>query len=326
MENNLNTLEIIIPTYNRKKRLINMLKSIEREKERVKITIIDNNSNYNIEEIYQENFQYLDIRIKKNKVNIGMIGNFCKCFYVCESKWLWILSDDDEIVEGAFKNIKQILSDNQDIDFFKFSTEGIGESGIEKEEKVENIEQFIDHYYYDSIYKGGQMVFISNNIFNMNKIRKYLDEVYSYSYIYVPHLIPIFFGLAKKEIKVLFSNRKIVRYIPPNGDHWDVLKVCLGVSTVSHLSLNLDQKYLKRFIKIFNWISLEWLFKSILKNKNKNGLYYFSLLYNSLYKYHLSFKDKLKYPIYKFFIYLNEKIGIDFYESLKKIKMKLKRK
>lgn len=320
----LDELEILIPTYNRKNRLINMLRSIEREKERVKVTIIDNYSDYDIEEIYQENFEYLEITLIKNKVNIGMLGNVCKCFYECESKWLWILSDDDEIVEGAFKNIKQLLNDNQDIDFFKFSTEGIGESGIEKEEKVENIEQFIDHYYYDSISKGGQMVFISNNIFNMTKMKKYLDKIYSFSYIYVPHLVPVFFGLAEKEIRALFSSRKIVRYIPPDGDHWDVLKVCLGVSTISHLPLNLDKKYLKKFIKIFNWISLEWLFKSILKNKNKNGSYYFGLLYNSLYKYHLSFKDKLKYPLYKFFIYLNENTRINFYEVLKKIKVSLK--
>ena len=107
-------------------------------------------------------------------------------------------------------------------------------------------------------------------------------------------------GLSERKIKVYFSDKKIVKFIPPIDDHWDILKVCLGVSTISHLPLNLDKQYLKRFIKIFNWISLEWLFSSILKNKKKNGYYYFVLLYNSLYRYHLSFKDKLKYMVDSF--------------------------
>lgn len=323
--NILEDLTIIIPTYNREKRLKKTLENLKSLKRKLKIKILDNNSTmYDIEAMLINYQNYFDLQLIRNKENIERIGNFNRCFLECDTKWMWLLSDDDEVLKEALYNIEQEILINPSVGLIKFSIEGIGNQGEEKEEIVESIEEFIDHYYYDEISKGGQMVFISNNIFNIEQLKEYYSDMYHYSYIQIPYLVPVFKGLSYRKIKVKFSNKKIVKYIPPDGDHWDVLKVCLGVSTISHLPLNLDKKYLKKFIKIFNWISLEWLFKSILKNKNKNGSYYFGLLYNSLYKYHLSFKDKLKYPLYKFFIYLNENTRINFYEVLKKIKVSLK--
>ena len=322
MSNIQENLTIIIPTYNREKRLIKMLESIAKQDSRIKIKIIDNNSNYDVESTIKNKFPTLSIEIIKNKANIGMIGNISKCFYECDTKWMWLLSDDDEILENAFINIEEEIKKYPEVAYFKFSIDGIGINGEEKPEKVETLEEFIDHYYNDPISKGGQMVFMSNNLFNMKILNKYLGEIYTYSYIYVPHLIPVFFGLANKEIQAIFSDKKIVRYLPPDGDHWNILKVILGVSTISHLPLNLNKEYIRRFIKIFNWINMDCAFTSILKTKNKNAVFYFSNLYHSLYKYNFKIKDKIKYRIYKIVLYINLNTKFDLYNFLRTIKRK----
>lgn len=318
-------LTIAIPTYNREEKLKKTLKDLRKVNPNLKIKIFDNcSTKYNIEKMLKENFSDLNITLVKNEINLERVNNYNKCLLECETKWLWLLSDDDEVLGDSLQKIIEVLDKYPNLAFYKFSTDGIGEVGVEKEEKIETLEEFIDHYYKDPIYKGGQLVFMSNNIFNIEILKKYFMEMVDYSYMQIPFLIPVFIGLSERKIKVYFSDKKIVKYIPPIDDHWDVLKICLGVSIISHLPLNLDKKYLKRFIKIFNWISLECLFKSILKNKSKTGMYYFELLYNSLYKYHLPFKDKLKYPIYKFLIYLNENMKIDIYTILKKNKNRIK--
>lgn len=293
-----NILTILIPTYNRKERLLNLLNSIFKEKNNKYIIIIcDNNSDYNLYEFLKENIcenNLKKINIHKRVMNTGMIGNLSYVMTLSETNWFWTISDDDEIVEGAIEKIYREIEKNQESSLIKFSTLGIGKNGEEENIQVESMEELIDYYYKNNDRdKSGNLVFFSNNIFNMSKIKNYLRFSFEYSYTQVPHLVPILMGLNDRKIKVKFSSEKIIKYIPPDGDHWNISKIALGASTFSHIPLNLSKDYRKKYLEIIMWINYKWCILSLIKNQEKNSKKIFNQLYTNIYKEYLPFKDRI---------------------------------
>lgn len=113
MENNL--LTICIPTYNRAKKLDYSLSCFERELKQVdssllELFISDNCSSDNTPEVVEKYIQKgLPITYSRNDENIGPDNNFLKCFYAAQSKYLWLLGDDDFLLEGRLKTIVEVL-------------------------------------------------------------------------------------------------------------------------------------------------------------------------------------------------------------------------
>lgn len=296
---NNNQLTIIIPTYNRKERLKKLLKSFEADNkkyEEYKIIILNNDSNYDVSQMLKDNFNKLfleKIVVINNKINIGMIGNVSNCLNIIDRGWVWLISDDDEITENAINTVQNTVQKNSEISFIKFSTEGIGESGEEKDMIVESLECLIDYYYKKTRGSSGNLVFMSNNLFHIELLSEFIKFAYDYSYTQVPHIIPILMGLNARKIKIKFSSEKVIKYIPPDGDHWNVSKIALGASTFSHLPLNLSKDYRKKYLEIIMWINYRWCLLSLIKNQEKNSKKIFNQLYTNIYKEYLPFKDRI---------------------------------
>jgi len=107
-------LTICIPTYNRPKALKDQLQVLLPQlNSEVKLVVRDNNSNYNLKKVSPElnydKFEYL-----RNDFNIGADANIARCMETCNTKWLWILGDDDLIKNNAVLNILDLLKSNPD--------------------------------------------------------------------------------------------------------------------------------------------------------------------------------------------------------------------
>lgn len=116
MENKL--LTICIPTYKRAKELDYSLSCFERELKTVDASLLeffisDNCSPDNTGEVVDKYIKKgLPIIYSRNDTNIGPDNNFLKCFYAAKSKYLWLLGDDDYLLEGKLKVILDILQTN----------------------------------------------------------------------------------------------------------------------------------------------------------------------------------------------------------------------
>ena len=102
-------LSIAIPTYNRAEYLEKNLRQIQSELETiendlVEILVSDNCSNDNTTEVV-DNFIKSGLKIKylRNEVNKGWGANFFQCFDSSIGKYVWLLGDDDLIVDGTLK-------------------------------------------------------------------------------------------------------------------------------------------------------------------------------------------------------------------------------
>lgn len=107
-------LTICIPTFNRPKELNNQLRVLLPQlNNEVKLVVRDNHSNYNIKKLFPgldyEKFEYII-----NHKNIGADANIARCLETCDTKWLWILGDDDLIKNNTVLTILNLLKSNDD--------------------------------------------------------------------------------------------------------------------------------------------------------------------------------------------------------------------
>ena len=99
-------LTIAIPTYNRNEILkANLEKLLPQVTDECNVVIFDNCSDTPVKEVIEElvnTYPDINISIVRNRYNIGMTANILKCFEQCSDTWLWILGDDDEVVDEHF--------------------------------------------------------------------------------------------------------------------------------------------------------------------------------------------------------------------------------
>ena len=113
-------LTIAIPTYNRKESIQRQVRSILPQlSAEVRLIVIDNHSAEEVATLFAE--EELDkFVIIRNAFNIGADANIAKCFQVCQTKWLWTLSDDDFLKDDAVSYVLSFLKANKDCSFFNF--------------------------------------------------------------------------------------------------------------------------------------------------------------------------------------------------------------
>ena len=109
-------LSVMIPTYNRKEKLIRTLSALSTQTFKdFGIIISDNNSNYSIEnEIlhkYEVDFRK-SIKVHHNRVNVGLSLNMAGLFTLCPTEWAWFLGDDDIIFDDSVEKIVNIINNN----------------------------------------------------------------------------------------------------------------------------------------------------------------------------------------------------------------------
>lgn len=114
-------LTIAIPTYNRQQKLKSQVhRVLSQLTEEVKLVIIDNCSDYNIYSLFSDEDKH-NMTIIRNDYNIGGDANIAKCFEVCDTEWLWTLSDDDVISDDAVSCILSDIKKSSNVIFLNYN-------------------------------------------------------------------------------------------------------------------------------------------------------------------------------------------------------------
>ena len=116
-------LSICIPTYNRVNQLDNCLNSILISKKSVEnlnfeVCISDNNSQQRIESLIEKYKNKLNIKFNKNVKNLGFALNGIKSVEMASGTYSWMIGDDDLILPKTLTQLKEILENNTDVDYF----------------------------------------------------------------------------------------------------------------------------------------------------------------------------------------------------------------
>ncbi len=292
-------LSIVIPTYNRKERLLQQLSSIFKQAESrfVNVIVCDNASDYDVEREIRNTFtesQLLNFSIVRNKVNVGMGANLALILLQSDTEWLWTLSDDDITTDLSIAAILDDIRTFPDTDMFKYS---INIFDSHKEVTVRTIDE-LTHYYLKEHHASGDFVFISNCVYNRRCIDSFFGNTLSESYTLVGHILPIIRALDENKGVLRFRPQRIVDFVPaaPNTG-WGMFYGALGVSTVSCLQLKSNRKQTNKLTQvIMSGFSHYWLIQKALSMENrKQAKFLYKQIYFRSYKYSGRIVDKIWY-------------------------------
>lgn len=317
-------LTVVITTFNRQSRLIAQLKSLFDQPlyEILHIIVSDNCSDYNVEEVLFNSFSSKELRcveIIKRPFNIGMIGNISNAFLLAKTKWMWLLSDDDETTQESIATIIRYMEMYPLIMGFKFTNISLLYNKMYIQTDVASISELLSFCKENEI-DLGNFIFMSNNVYNMDIIKPYLGSAFEYSYSCFPHIIPIIMGL-NNNYKLKFVPLSIVHYKEPEirASSNYLVSIYLGAMSISDIPLSLSNKDFNDFRNFFKMnpfltISNDFYNSSYLQKK-----YLYKKIYSSMFNVNWSLKNAVIYRIFYFQICVGSNFISTFFLSFKKL-------
>lgn len=299
-------LTIIIPTYNRKKRLERTLNILELQSNRnFEIIILDNNSDYNIEELFtarREDFKKR-ISIIHNKVNIGMAANLANAFIQQLEGWVWVLADDDLPSIYAVEHIHEEIQNAYHVGVINFPIYDIPEKVINKGKTFGSLHEILDFYRCimlngcDEGEYSGDFIYLSNKIYNTFYIKHYYQQIFTYAYSGIPQLVPVLFMLNERTASVRISNKNIVTYEGADGDHWDWIRTILGMRIITDFPLDVDEKDRNMLYRLILYNYSDFLIEEVRKETADYDIRQIEKIYDEVYDYSFNEAEKADYRI-----------------------------
>lgn len=205
MNNSGTEITIGIPTYNRVEKVKKQLERLIPQLAVNDRVIISDNATPGEElKVIIDSFCDARIVLHQNKVNIGANANIIRCFEYTDTEYLWLLSDDDEIVGNALDIIRAEIR-KYNADFYNFSTALLPTS--RKDTLCANIEEYVD-----LIGPGiSNHLLISNNVYKIKSVLPYLTLAFWGAYINAQHLVPVYMAL-QHGATIFLSSNNIVKW------------------------------------------------------------------------------------------------------------------
>lgn len=196
-------LTIAIPTFNRsaflKQSLERISKQIINHEKEIELIVSDNCSTDDTKEVVLEFIKNgVPIIYNRNVVNKGMDGNFVYCFQNASSKYVWVLGDDDYLIEGTIPKLLSIMdSDEYGLIHLKNISQNSSKDKFESR-VCYNHSEFVGEISF-------MITFISANIVQTKYVEKINFDKYLGTYF---TLIPVYLTAAVEENKNLMVYSK----------------------------------------------------------------------------------------------------------------------
>ena len=182
--------------------------------DQVHVLVIDNQSDFEVEKSIlatdlKETLK--SIEITRNEVNIGGNANIIRCVELAKTEWLWILSDDDPVLDGAVANILRYI-ERTDLVAVNFTTAGTKCFRRKESKTVIGLRDFLENI--DDL---GNFVFVSSNVYNLKKIKNNISLGYQYAYSGMPLVLMLIRALSINPAAcVVIAQESIVEWCNPS--------------------------------------------------------------------------------------------------------------
>lgn len=185
---NYKELTIYLPTYNRcnllEQNLSILVPQVEKYKEFCRLIISDNCSTDQTEEIVKKYLISDNIYYERNSENIGATRNHLKSYSLPNTKYLWILGDDDFLKEDSIKTIcDKISGKDYSVIFMNYSYQLKNNTEKKYLSLQEDVETTNKDFFYSHV--GCDLTFISPVIINTSYFidKQFLDFDYNLHFI-----------------------------------------------------------------------------------------------------------------------------------------------
>ncbi len=246
-------LTVVIPTYNRKQQLLETLRSfeIQREFDRYKIIISNNCSNYDVGEWVTQNFskEFIDIiNIYNRKYNIGGDLNIASTHQLCQSKWMWLMSDDDIVMPDSLQIVLNDIHEMSEIALIKYSIAGFPPL---QDKLCNTFNEVLEAFIAPNVQAGyGQFVFMSNNVINIERVNAYIGEASFYANTSITQLIPSIFAIKKDNSAWRISSKRITNYNDGRSTYANFY-IKINFVNIQLIDIDFSEDEIKKIKKMF---------------------------------------------------------------------------
>lgn len=247
-----NNLSIVIPTFNRPEKLLNLIRKLLSLKVSIPIIISDNHSNIPVKQLLAENHCLSsNITIIRNKKNLGGGYNVFQCFLLCETDWMWIIGDDDEPEDNSLDIIYSLDNSTnlENIFLVKFnSSAGFFEN---QNLTITGLNEFYSFNSNLNIFSN--ILFLSNSIFSIKKVMNVLSDSVHYMNSMLPQFSIVLNCLKRNNELLIIGKEYIVKHGKPNSkDHWSVIDLVSSLSSlVYHHDTPMERKIISSIISSY---------------------------------------------------------------------------
>lgn len=213
-------LIIAIPTFNRAGKLSDRLQElIPQLTPEVAIHVFDNASTDHTEQVVAE-CNHPSLRYSRSTGNLGMCGNFIRCFVTPESDWLWILGDDDPVQPDALSRILQLIQKTP-ANIVSFNTNCNHNA---RNEVVAGLARLFE------IKDTTSLMHISSNLYRISRLRESFKVLTPSAFTFAPNVAIIFHALqADPNCSIELSTEEFL-YDGKNPRRWSCMEVSVGLS------------------------------------------------------------------------------------------------
>lgn len=293
-------ITVMIPTYNRRECLLKLLECLRKQTcQDFRIVISDNNSNYDVREAVKKYSDFfgsrMDLMIRDN--NVGSTVNINGVFAMAKTKWGWLMGDDDFPLPNAVEKIYSYLSD--EVGALHFSLYDMG-AFIDDYVDMEDLSSFIELFWKMSngpkeiVNLQGDLIFMSNKVYNLDVTKQYLFQQNTYGYTRVPQMVTILTMLDKKSGIFRVVNENVVNVSDTSNQSWRMSNIALGMSTFTHVPFGVTEADRKKLNLI-----IMFKYSHVLRYRLQGEIsrYNIGIIYDGIYKRSLGMKDRLVFNV-----------------------------
>lgn len=293
-------ITVMIPTYNRKECLLKLLECLRKQTcQDFRVVVSDNHSNYDVREAVKKYIDFfgprLELMIRED--NVGSTVNINGVFTMVKTKWGWLMGDDDFPLPDAVEKIYSYLSD--EVGALHFSLYDMG-AFIEDYVDLKDLPSFIRLFWEMSngskeiVNLQGDLIFMSNKVYNLDVTKQYLFQQNTYGYTRVPQMITILTMLDKKTGFFRVVNENLVTVSDTSNQSWRMTNIALGMSTFTHVPFNVSEADRKKLNLI-----IMFKYAHVLRYRLQGEIsrYNIGVIYDGIYKRSLGWKDRLIFNV-----------------------------
>ena len=220
-------LSIFIPTFNRPDALLMTVRTIAPQlTATTRLVIIDNCCDTPVQSMLSDsvlpNREYIQIR--RNRANIGGNANICRCLEEAESEWVWVIGDDDPIVNSAVADALTLIGQAaDDCLYIGFAHAGIpGGSQVIKS---------LDRFLALSARGVGDILFITTGIFRVGTMQRNIHFAHQWASTCAPHLTLLLSHWEEQGGTVLLVERDLRQVVKrlTTGGQSQLISFCLAL-------------------------------------------------------------------------------------------------
>ena len=282
------TLTIAITTYNRNEMLLRTVRSVLNQAPAdVKVLILDNHSDHPVAETLAEltrSYPETPFTVHRHSSNIGAGANMLRSFELCDTDWLWLLTDKAFVKPGCVAHLLETIRENSDCLFINFDVE-LSPPSTAIPRRTTSVVTTGREDLINNILYFGSIIDQMASVYYVPRIRTVLHVGYSYIHCSAAQLVIVLAALRDSDRCFLSSEQIVMRPGTPPGSQWSTLYLMQGCMSILNLPLTpSERRRLEQKVLEFLPSRRHYLAKMLIlaANKNASATYYYRTYVNLL--------------------------------------------